>query len=76
MKAKNVFLVVLCVVLMSPAFAAAEVQTPKEAQNAISIDLLMPVLELVDFLGGWPMMAVPVSIQYQRVISDHLVLSI
>lgn len=75
MKARNVFLVVLFIVVLSSPFVAAEEQELKEAQNAISIDLLWPIISCVPLvLSGGQMVMIPVGIEYQRVISDHFVL--
>ena len=74
MKAKNVFLVVLFAFVISPTFVAAEDQRPQEARNAIAIDVLLPILVPVGILSGNPTMDIPVNIEFQRVIADHLVL--
>ncbi len=73
MKKKNVFLVGLFAVVLLPTLAAAEDQTTKEAQNAISIDVLLPILLPVSLLweGGETDVIIPINILYQRVISDH-----
>jgi hypothetical protein len=76
MKEKCVVLAVIFAMALSPTFLAAEDQTSNEVQNAISMDLAMPILSLVNLLGGWPILGIPANIHYQRVISDHLALLI
>lgn len=72
---KIVLLVVLIASILPPSFVAAKEQTPKEAHNAISIDVLFPILLPASLLweGGETDVIIPVSMQYQRVISDHFV---
>jgi hypothetical protein len=46
----------------------------KEPQNAISIDVLLPVMSPVSKLCGEKSSFIPINIKYQRVLADHLVL--
>jgi hypothetical protein len=74
MKAKNVVLAILFVLALTPTFAAAEDQTPKEAKNAISIESISLIGEVVRFLAGMPTLRMGTIMQYQRVVSNHFVL--
>ncbi|MGA2976500.1 MAG: hypothetical protein ABSF77_14425 [Spirochaetia bacterium] len=73
MKARNVFLVVLFMIVLSSPFVAAEVQGPGEPRNAISVDLLGPIVACAFLIAGQGVV-IPVGIEYQRVISDHFTL--
>jgi hypothetical protein len=74
MKAGNMYLILFFGIGLSPTFVAAEDQTPKEPQNAISIGLIGPIDDVVELCVGSPIRKVNINMEYQRVISDHFVL--
>ncbi len=74
MTTRNLMRAVLLFVLLSPTLVAAQGQTSTDARNAISIDVLLPIGVPISLLVGERSVLVPVQVQYQRVVADHLVL--
>jgi len=72
MYARNVFFVVIICLFVSPTAAVAD---GRPAQNAITTDLIVPAMAIASAVMGSPMLTVPVGVQYQRVLSEHSVLS-
>lgn len=66
-----VLMFVLSIFMLAPSRGLAEGQEPAP-RNEISLDLAMPVAFNLVFPQG----AVPIVLEYQRVLNDHLVLSI
>jgi hypothetical protein len=69
MKTINMVLVLLFSLALWPKSSGAQGQ-----QNAISIDVFLPIMSPVSLLSGEEMAFLPLNVKYQRVIVDHLVL--
>jgi hypothetical protein len=68
-------LVILCACLLSPFLGVAQDKAPEVAKNAISINVLGTVITAIaDSTSG--LVAVPVYVDYQRVLCEHYTLSI
>jgi hypothetical protein len=52
----------------------AEPSETKDQQNAISIDVFMPIMSPISYLQGEKGHWFPLNVKYQRVLTDHFVL--
>jgi len=69
MKARRIFLVLLCTLTMGPASLNAQ-----EPDNAISVDLFLPAMSPLSRLSDEEMVFIPLNVKYQRVLTEHRVL--
>jgi hypothetical protein len=75
MNPRKAFLIVLFISSISPCLMAAEDQAPQQPQNAVCIDVFFPFTSVLNqILSPGSITYIPVSIQYERVLSDHWVL--
>lgn len=71
MSHRRLLLAVLCALAVGPGAVQAQ-----EPRNALSIDLLLPVLSPVSHLSGEDTAFVPLNVKYQRVLTEHGVLMV
>jgi hypothetical protein len=71
----SVLLTIFALFVLLPCLSAAGDTSPKEARNAISTDILEPVLQLVFNASIYDSSITPFEISYQRVLLDNIVLS-
>jgi hypothetical protein len=78
MNATNLWRMIALLTALAATPVAAQGQTPKEARNALSVEVAIPIavpIGLLVYRGSEGMMAViPIQVQFQRVVADHLVL--
>lgn len=67
----RLLLAVFCFLAVAPGSLYAQ-----ERQNVISVDLFLPVMSPVSHLSGEDMAFVPLNVKYQRVLTEHQVLSL
>jgi hypothetical protein len=71
MKNKNVLSILIILMLLWPSSLNAADTASQAAQNAISVDLFLPIYSPVEFAGGNYL--IPLSLLYQRVITRRVV---
>lgn len=74
LRTRDLISCVLLFAVLSSTAAAAQGQTSTDARNAISVEMILPIGVPIGLLVGERSVLIPVQIQYQRVVADHLVL--
>lgn len=60
--------------VLSPALSSAQGEASTDEKNALSLEVVLPLAVPIGILGPDRDLLIPVVLQYQRVIADHLVL--
>jgi hypothetical protein len=74
MKTRNLVSSMLLFAALPATVLAAQGRTTTEARNAFSVEVLLPICVPIGLLAGERGVAIPVQVQYQRVVAEHLVL--
>jgi hypothetical protein len=75
MNTGKTFIIILLISSISPCLMSAEDQAPQRTQNAVCVDVYCPFMSILnEILSPDSITYIPVSFQYERVLSDHWVL--
>jgi hypothetical protein len=77
MKSNRVIIAIaVFLAVLSPVCAVAQARGSDEPRNCVSVDLLWPGVWCIAALFTHPQGVIPLTFDYQRVLFDHLVLSV